>query len=108
MRWQVKYWGEDTGVSPILKWMKKLTENQKDAILKQLYFLKNLGNELGLPHSKALGKGLFELREMEYGYRVYYGFHGKMIIIIVASGDKTGQDRDIKIARERLALVKKG
>ena len=61
-----------------------------------------------MPDSKALGKGLFELREMQYGYRIYYGFHGKCIVIIVAAGDKTSQDHDIKIARQRLSQVKKG
>jgi putative addiction module killer protein len=67
-----------------------------------------MGNELPLSLSKALGKGLFELKERNYGYRIYYGFYKKCIIIVVAAGDKTSQDRDIKVARERLSKIKKG
>ena len=44
---------------------------------------------------------------MKYGYRIYYGFHGKLIIVVVAAGDKTSQDRDIKVARQRLLQIKK-
>lgn len=62
---------------------------------------------LKLPHSKALGKGLFELRERKYGYRVYYGFLKKYIIILLAAGDKNSQEKDILIARGRLAEYKK-
>lgn len=64
--------------------------------------LGRLGNELKLPHSKSLGKGLFELRERRYGYRVYYCFYGKAIVILLAAGDKKSQNNDIKVARERL------
>ncbi len=79
-----------------------------NAVFIQISQLEKVGNKLGLPHSKALGKGLFELREMQYGYRIYYGFHGKCVIIVLGAGDKTSQDRDIKIARDRLFQIKKG
>ncbi len=64
--------------------------------------LEMVGNDLRLPHSKPLGEGLFELRERKYGYRVYYGFKGQCLIILLAAGNKRSQERDIKIARERL------
>ena len=64
------------------------------------------GNVLRLPHSRALGQGLFELRESRYGLRIYYGFHGKHIIIVLAAGDKRTQEKDIKIARNRLSKTK--
>ena len=107
--WKIEYWNnESTGKSPIQKWLSKLTTEQLDAVFVEISQLENRGNELELPQSKALGKGLFELREMEYGYRIYYGFNGKHIIIVLAAGDKTSQDRDIKIARDRLSQIKKG
>ena len=107
--WTVEYWkNSETGNSPFEKWLSKLTKEQQCLIIDQIYRLKRAGNLLMLPHSKSLGKGLFELREMKYGYRMYYGFNGKCIIIIFAAGDKTSQDRDIIVARQRLLQVKKG
>ena len=60
------------------------------------------GNELRLPHSKSLGNGLFELRERNFGYRVYYTFCKQQVIVLLHSGDKNTQNKDIKLARERL------
>jgi len=60
------------------------------------------GNELKLPQSKALGKGLFELREQRFGFRIYYCFSDNCIIILLAAGDKKSQKSDIVVARKRL------
>lgn len=68
--------------------------------------LGEVGNGLALPHSKALGKGLFELRERRFGYRIYYCFRSESVIILLAAGDKRTQERDIKIARDRLLMGK--
>lgn len=69
--------------------------------------LKLGGNELKLPHSKSLGRKLFELRERRYGYRVYYMFYDGHIIVLLAAGDKSSQQNDIKISRLRLVEVVK-
>ena len=107
IKWQVHYWiNQESGTVPVKKWLNKLTVEQQKAVFKKLYLLEDRGNKLELPHSKALGKGLFELRDMEYGYRIYYGFHGKLIIIVLAAGDKTSQDKDIKIAQKRFSELK--
>ncbi len=103
--WKIKYWSEGPNKSPVEKWMSKLDKVQFRFVTKELDVLELSGNELRLPHSKALGKGLFELREREFGYRIYYSFQGKCLIILLAAGDKTSQDRDIKVARERLLKI---
>ena len=100
--WLIKYWKDQSGKSPINQWLLDLDFNHAAAISKELDFLKAAGNSLKMPHSKALGKGLFELRERNHHFRIYYGFHGKQIIIILMAGNKHSQEKDIKIARKRL------
>ena len=105
-RWQIEYWDPKRGKNSIEKWLDKPTREQFKSVSKEISLLEDAGNELKLPHSKALGKGLFELRERRYGYRVYYGFQGEYIIILLAAGDKKSQERDIVIARERLSELR--
>jgi putative addiction module killer protein len=102
-KWIIRYWIESARKSPVEEWLDELTEEQFIAVSKELKVLELVGYKLRLPHSRALGKGLFELRERRYGYRVYYGFRSNYVIIVLTAGDKTSQKRDIKIARERLS-----
>lgn len=105
-KWILKYWPPD-GTSDIERWFKKLTNDQQKTIVKLLAVLKKAGNELKLPHSRSLGKGLFELRDRKYGYRIYYMFYERHIIILLSAGDKSTQQHDIKISRQRLTQVLK-
>lgn len=75
---------------------------QFESLAKELSILEKLGNGLKLPHSRSLGKGLFELRERQFGYRVYYCFQGDRVIILLAAGNKKSQEKDIEVARKRL------
>lgn len=100
--WQIRYWTTGNTRGPISKWLDKLPKEHLKSVAREISLLEETGNELKLPHSKALSKGLFELRERQYGYRKYCSFKGELIIILLAAGDKKSQERDIKIARERL------
>ena len=49
---------------------------------------------------KAVGGGVFELRiAFGPGLRVYYGLHGKRIVVLLGGGDKSSQSRDIRRAQ---------
>lgn len=57
-----------------------------------------LGN---LGDHRSLGQGIHELR-VDYGpgYRLYFTRRGRAVIILLAGGDKSSQNRDIERARE--------
>ena len=52
---------------------------------------------------EPVGDGVTELRiHVGAGYRVYFGRHGKTVVILLCGGDKSTQVKDIKTAK-RLA-----
>ena len=49
---------------------------------------------------QGVGDGGFELRiHFGPGYRVYFGYHGAQVIILLCGGDKNTQARDIADAQ---------
>lgn len=75
--------------------------------------LMEYGPSLRLPHSRAFGDGLFELRPRgrEGIGRAFYCFLvGKRVVVLHAFIKKTQQtpDRELKLARKRLKEVQHG
>ena len=101
-KWKIDYWENSQGNSPVEKWLDKLTKDQFKAVYKLIEMLEDAGIDLKMPYSSPLGQGLFELRDRHYGYRIYYCFQGNRMIILLATGDKKSQKRDIVTARKRL------
>ncbi len=97
--WNLIYYNERN--SSVKEWLDDLTNEQLKSVSKELLLLEKCGNTLRLPHSRSLGKGLFELRERSFGYRIYYSFLPNFTIILLHAGGKTSQSKDISIARER-------
>ena len=82
-----------------------------DARLAEL--LIEYGPSLRLPHSRAFGDGLFELRpsgRSGVGRAFYCFMVGKRVTVLHAFIKKTRQtpDRDLKLARSRLKELKNG
>jgi len=75
--------------------------------------LSEFGPELKMPHSKAMGGGLFELRPHSgegIGRALYCYIEEKRVVILHAFVKKTqaAPDREIKTARRRMKEVKHG
>ena len=49
---------------------------------------------------ESVGDGVFELREhLGAGYRVYFGRHGRLLVVLLCGGEKKTQARDIEAAK---------
>ena len=71
------------------------------------------GPSLRLPHSRAFGDGLFELRpkgKSGIGRAFYCFLVGKRVVVLHAFIKKTQQtpDKDLKLARKRLKELQHG
>ena len=86
------------GKVPFDIWLAKLKDHRAKARI--LIRLKRM--ETGhFGDVKSLGKGLYELRVTEgQAYRVYYGWAGKEIVLLLCAGNKATQSKDIKQARQ--------
>ena len=75
--------------------------------------LAEYGPSLRLPHSRAFGDGLFELRprgRSGIGRALYCFMAGKRVIVLHAFIKKTQEtpDRELKLARKRLKELQDG
>ena len=80
------------------KWHQSLRDlRAKVAIARRIERVK-LGN---LGDVKSVGEGISELRvTVGAGYRVYFTMRNGLIVVLLAGGDKSTQQADIKRARE--------
>lgn len=88
------------GKSPYREWLRGL-----DVAVRARVQARILRFELGnLGDHKALGDGVWEARlAFGAGYRVYFGRHEGMVVLLLTGGDKGSQRRDIQIAKQSWA-----
>ncbi len=80
------------------KWFVKLKDHKTQSLIKARIYRMEFG---GYGDCKYLTEGVLELRIFYgAGYRIYFCERDGEIIIILAGGTKSGQDRDIKKAIE--------
>jgi putative addiction module killer protein len=92
----IDYYLTETGKKPFKEWLdslKDITARQKVRIRLDRVRLGNLGK------NRSVGEGVYELK-IDYGpgYRVYYGFEKKTLILLLMGGDKPSQKKDIILA----------
>lgn len=106
MKWTIEYYSQD-----IQKWIDELPVSIKAAYARLTSLLIEFGMSLHLPHSRALGQGLFELRPKgrEGIARVFYCtlVGGKIVMLhgFVKKTQKTPQ-KELILARHRMREVK--
>jgi len=70
--------------------------------------LEKYGPGLGMPHSKMIAPGLYELRVRgQNEVRIFYMFKGKFVYFLHAFKKQTQKtpDKEIEIAKQRLTLI---
>ena len=86
------------GAIPFDEWFDSLRDKRLQAAVDARLTRVRAGN---FGDCKSVGGGVFELRiSFGPGLRVYYGLHGRKIVVLLAGGDKSSQARDIHRAQE--------
>jgi putative addiction module killer protein len=93
---QVEEFVTEQDVSPFRRWFDGL-DHQAAAWV--TIAIDRLG-EGNTSNAKALGEGVSELRiDRGPGYRVYFGWDGKVLVILLGGGTKKRQQNDIQAAQ---------
>ena len=93
----LRYQAED-GRVPFTEWLESVRDKQAQARVR--IRLRHL--EAGLfGDCEPVGEGVLEMREhVGAGYRVYFGRHGRSIVLLLWGGTKKTQSSDVKAAKE--------
>lgn len=80
------------------RWFSRLRDNRARARIRARIDRLSEGNP---GDARPVGEGVSEMR-IDYGpgYRVYYSQQGQRFVMLLAGGDKSNQERDIRLALE--------
>ncbi|MDR0284029.1 MAG: type II toxin-antitoxin system RelE/ParE family toxin [Propionibacteriaceae bacterium] len=95
-------------ISPeVAAWYRTLVSADQQLVDKVINLLATRGNLLRMPHSRALGSGLFELRfAIQHGtieQRITYTFDPERMVITLTVFRKTTQNERAEVVRARQA-----
>jgi putative addiction module killer protein len=86
------------GLVPFDEWFDSLRDRKMQAAVDTRLARVRAGN---FGDYKSVGGGVFELRiALGPGLRVYYGLHGRQVVVLLGGGDKGSQPRDIRRAQQ--------
>lgn len=105
MGWNIVTFETARGEKPVDDSFKEQSSQTQSKIIHLLDLLELYGNTLGMPHSKRLGKNLFELRiRGKQELRILYCFQKRNIILLNAFKKQTQKTprKEIEIALKRM------
>lgn len=100
---QVIFYKNRQGKEPVKDWLLSLDNSTRIKVVKRLerIYDDNFGD------FKQIAPNLFELRFFfGKGYRIYYTIEDDVVVILLYSGDKSAQSKDIAIAKNYLQELK--
>lgn len=81
--WRLADYRTARGEAPVRQFLEKLPEEAQAEAGALILLVQRRGNALRLPHSRALGGGLFELRGQRHAVRIFYMFlPGRRIMLL--------------------------
>jgi len=94
----IKIYQDRNGKEPFTDWLESVKSTTVRLRIRKRLRRIELGN---FGDFRLVADGIFELRlHFGPGYRVYYGKIGNEIILLLAGGDKSTQQRDIKKVKQ--------
>jgi phage-related protein len=83
MTWNLAFYQTPRGERPAAAFVEQLPEPARAEVAALLAALRERGNLLRPPHSKALREGLLELQSVKHAVRVFYMFlPGQQIVLL--------------------------
>ena len=104
MVWNLAFYQTPLGERPAATFVEQLPDPARAEVAALLAALKERGNLLRPPHSKALGDGLFELRSVKHAVRVFYMFLPAQQIVLLDGIVKKRDDIPAAVLRRMRAL----
>jgi putative addiction module killer protein len=87
----------ESGICPFDRWYQGIKDKRARASIASKI---TLLQDTTYNNYKSVGEGVHELRIfLGPGYRVYFGFVGNEIVVLLAGGDKNSQEDDIRKAK---------
>ncbi len=109
MAWEIIYYDTPSGQEVIKDFIDDLQESTQAKLGRQLDLLEEHGNQLGMPHAKAMSGGLIELRVRgKQEVRIFYAFAvGKRIYLLhgFVKKTQTTPKKELDIARQRQSEI---
>jgi|SRR5476651_2701630 len=108
MDWKVIFFESKRGEKPIEEFFEKQQLSARTKMLHLFELLEVYGSQLGMPHSKQLSSGIYELRVRgKEEIRVFYGFKKKTIYLLHAFKKQTQKTprKELDTALNRLTEI---
>lgn len=108
MEWKVVFFESTRGDKPVEKFFYEQQLKTQAKMLHLFELLETYGSQLGMPHAKQLGLGIYELRiRGKEELRIFYGFKQKTVYLLHAFKKQTQKTprKELEVARKRLTEI---
>lgn len=81
------------GRAPLMSWLNRQNQRVQDKATELIALLEERGHTLGMPHTKVLRDGIWELRVIvqRVQHRILYAFVGKNVVLLTNGLTKTSK-----------------